>query len=232
MSLATVAPGAGTRDRAFGVLAAATLGLALLETACLLLQAAAPVHVYSTSVGGIFIWFAFRRFLRYWPARTQAAAKLRHGSRAQIPSAVRVTLFAFIGGAGYITANLLTAGFVTPFMLFAFGIGFMPWQRIALTRGHCLGCWTVGAIGIGTALFFGYPVLNPVLLLFVAWVSGMFAIMAWGLTMRDEKRWQRQAAGRPEPDLQGAQGNLDCDPGHQRGHHRHLPASPQERPVR
>ena len=69
---------------------------------------------------------------------------------------------------GYLTSETLAYGFITPFMLFAFGLTFMPWTRIAKTRLHCLGYWLVSALTIGATLaVHGLP--HPMFLALATW---------------------------------------------------------------
>lgn len=202
MSQDTVTPGTGACDSAFGAFAAVVVGLALLETGLVLLQAKPGAHLFSMLVGGAFIALTLRRFLQCWPPRAQAASDVNHRHPRRIAGTARATSCALVGGAGYVAAGTLSSGYVTPFMLFAAGLVFMPWTRIAQTRTECLVHGAVGALGLGAGLLTSYPRLNPVLLPAVAWLLWMSATAGWVRIVLDEKRKQRLA-----PPKTGADGS-------------------------
>lgn len=209
MVQATVTPTEGMRNSAFGALAAAILGLALLETGWMLLQVPAIVHMLSLLVGGPLVAVMSRRFVHYWPNDRQASANVSHGRQLLKPRVLSVVACALISAAGYFGADALANGLVSPFIFFALAVTFLPWTKIARTRAHCLAYGEVAVLAISAALLLGYARLNPVLLIAVTWVLWMATIAGWVRIVTQEKRQQRKAAVAPLAQAHPAKGDRD-----------------------
>lgn len=180
------------RNSAFGAFAAAALGFALLETACILIAAAPAVHLAAILAGAALVSVSLRRFLRHWPARHGELRGLRALPASALPW--RVLAAVLVAAGAFLAAAALSSGLVTPFILFALALVLVPWARFAQTRAHCLGHALAAAGGSAAGLVAFGMRFHPMLLLAIAWMLWLSAILGWMRIVFIEKTAERRAA--------------------------------------
>lgn len=181
------------RSIAFGALAAAALGLGLVETGCLLVQARPLIHVFNILFGAVLISLLLRRFLLSWPPGGRPPQRAEGTGSADKTALIRTASCVSIAGAAYLATATLVHGFISLFMLFACGLVFLQWNNIARTRLQCLACFLASAIGMGVALLASGGRIHPLLLAAATWSLWTSAIAAWWRLVISE-RMKRQAA--------------------------------------
>lgn len=166
--------GASIRDSGFGAWLCFLLGLVLLESWFIRMEARATVHLVTAPSGSAIAALAYRALTRRYRAAAGDAPASGRGGRGWAPAGLAL-LLAF----GYGGALALRSGMVTLFGAFAVLACTLPWSRIKLCRRHIL---------LPTALVIGSLVLalprldrlpHPLLLPLSVWMLWLAAVSAW-----------------------------------------------------
>jgi hypothetical protein len=164
-----------SRHHAFSAFVLSILGWLLLQAWNFQIGAGVRFHAFTALVGLALAGACFLRCRLYWSPSTRAGPITQQpGPFAQmrmVDAGSSIILLAI----GIFMAQLARAGWVFPFAVFAVGLTFIPWSKIALCRRHFLASSLIVGLGGACAFLFTGGSSNPVILPIASWILWFIA---------------------------------------------------------
>lgn len=194
MAITDMAPTVAMRNNAFAALLFATQGLLMLELWSLRLGLRPAANIIGTMFGIAMVGFMFRKVFLHFPSSMAKAGKSGGFQWVEIlrPEAAAASLLAAV--LGYTSFAIPLAGWISPLILVAAVMLFMPWGRLLAHRTSCIVCWAAALAGSTLATLSSSIHVSPMAFPVACWILWTLATTAWLTLLGHTRSWKRASA--------------------------------------
>ena len=115
----------------------------------------------------------------YWAVATSHAPATVSAKDSKLPRASNVASGILLAGLGYLGAQALLSGWVTPVCAFSSCLLLFPWMRIPLCRSGLLVPCAIIALGAAAPLYSARYLPHPISFLIAVWMLWTTAMLSW-----------------------------------------------------
>ena len=158
---------------AFSVFVFSILGWALIEAWCVAIAAPIAFQILAALIGIAIAAIGCRRYRAQWPALPPE--QVRSNGMRKFGVACGCLLVVITGN---VLGRLALSQFISPMLVFAMGLTFVPWSRVPLCRRNFFKSSILFVSGAAYPLVFSTISTDPIHLLAAAWALWSVACIA------------------------------------------------------